>query len=329
MKRFLVILAFPLLFITACSTDFEINADWKEITVVYGLLDQNDSIHYIKVSKAFLGSGNALTFAQNPDSSSYGADIEVKIQELSNGNVSNEFYLDTVTVFNKAEGTFYYPKQLVYYFKTDNLNQDKTYKLIIKNKKSGKIISSETQLVRDFSVIKPSPSQPSVSFHATNPVQVKWYAAKFGRLYDVKIRFNYWEKNIVSGDSTFKYVDWNLGSLTAQKIDGTEIMETNYYGASFYSFLGNQIQVLPNIKRYVAIPNIYFMFTVAGDDLATYMQVNKPSTGIVQEKPEFTNISNGIGVFSSRYNKKLPFAMQPVSLDSLKNGQYTNKLNFY
>lgn len=329
MKRLLSILVFPLLFLSACSTDFEINADWKEITVVYGLLDQNDSIHYVKVTKAFLGKGNALTFAQNPDSSSYGANIEVKVQELTNSIVSNEFYLDTVTVFNKAEGTFYYPKQLVYYFKNNNLNPDKTYKLLIKNKKTGKIISSETQLVRDFSVIKPSPSQPSVSFHATNPVQVKWYAAKFGRLYDLKIRFNYWEKNVVTGDSTSKFVDWSLGSSTAQKIDGTDIMETNYYGASFFSFLGNVIPVTPNVKRYAAIPNVYFMFTVAGDDLATYIQVNKPSTDIIQEKPEFTNISNGIGIFSSRFNKKLPFAMQPVSLDSLKNGHYTKKLNFY
>ena len=138
MKRLIAILAFPLFFISACSTDFDLNADWKEITVVYGLLDQNDSIHYVKVTKAFLGTGNALTFAQNPDSSSYGTNIEVEIQELSNNIVSNEFYLDTVTVFNKEEGTFYYPKQLVYYFKNENLNPTKTYKLVVKNKKNGK-----------------------------------------------------------------------------------------------------------------------------------------------------------------------------------------------
>lgn len=328
MKRLLLVVFALYGLISACSTDFEINADWKEITVVYGLLDQNDSVHYIKVTKAFLGSGNALAFAQNPDSSSYGNNIEVKVQEYSNGVINNEFYLDTLTVFNKEEGAFYYPKQLVYWFKNKNLNPENTYKLVIKNKLNGKIISSETQLVRDFSVIKPSPSSSSVMFHTLNPVIVKWYSAKFGRLYQLIIRFNYKEENLATGITTNKYLDWNLGSQSSKGIDGDEDMESNYYGESFYSFLGNAIQVDPNIKRYTTIPNINFMFSVAGDDFATYMEVNKPSTDIIQERPEYTNINNGIGIFSSRFNKVLSFAMHPVSLDSLKNGRFTKKLNF-
>jgi hypothetical protein len=33
------------------------------------------------------------------------------------------------------------------------------------------------------------------------------------------------------------------------------------------------------------------------------MEVNEPFEGIVQERPSFTNINNGIGLFSSRFNK--------------------------
>ena len=33
------------------------------------------------------------------------------------------------------------------------------------------------------------------------------------------------------------------------------------------------------------------------------MEVNDASSSIVQERPEYTNIENGIGIFSSRYNK--------------------------
>lgn len=42
------------LFFASCETDFDINADWKDITVVYGALNQNDSIHYIRIQKLFL-----------------------------------------------------------------------------------------------------------------------------------------------------------------------------------------------------------------------------------------------------------------------------------
>ena len=44
-----------------------------------------------------------------------------------------------------------------------------------------------------------------------------------------------------------------------------------------------------------------FIFFGGGEDLITYTEVNKPSIGIVQKKPEFSNIKNGLGIFSSRY----------------------------
>ena len=39
---------------------------------------------------------------------------------------------------------------------------------------------------------------------------------------------------------------------------------------------------------------------VAGDELSTYMEVNSPSTTVNQDKPNYTNIVNGTGIFSSR-----------------------------
>ena len=38
------------------ETDFYTTADWKDITVVYGIIDQNDSIQHIKINRA-LSSG--------------------------------------------------------------------------------------------------------------------------------------------------------------------------------------------------------------------------------------------------------------------------------
>jgi hypothetical protein len=43
----------------------------------------------------------------------------------------------------------------------------------------------------------------------------------------------------------------------------------------------------------------------AGEDLYTFMQINEPSSGLIQEKPAFTNVANGIGLFSSRYTKRV------------------------
>jgi hypothetical protein len=330
MKKTLFIFLVLLISIFSCKTDFEINANWKDVTVVYGLLNQNDSIHYIKINKAFLGNENALIMAQNPDSASYGNNLEVWVEEWKNGSQSNQWYLDTTTIYNKEAGVFYSPKQVLYKFQAF-LYESAEYRLNIKNKITGKTISGKTLLVHDFSVEKPSSMQPA-NFNATNPIQVKWLSAVNGKLYQVVVRFNYWEKTFGATDSTLKYADWDLGSFKSTGLDGNETMETSYNGNSFFSFLANKIEHNSNIIRHVAVPNVDFIFSVAADDFNTYMEVSAPTTGIVQEKPEYTNISSSdnsaIGLFSSRYQLHRKLAMNPISLDSLYNGSYTSILNF-
>lgn len=53
----------------ACSTDINVNAPWKEETIVTGLIDPNDTVHYLRIHKAFLDPNrNALVVAQIRDS---------------------------------------------------------------------------------------------------------------------------------------------------------------------------------------------------------------------------------------------------------------------
>ena len=69
-------------------------------------------------------------------------------------------------------------------------------------------------------------------------------------------------------------------------------------GSEFFNFLRNNI-AQDNINR--EFVNIDLIMTVGTTDLETYINVNQPITGIVQERPPFSNINNGIGIFSSRY----------------------------
>jgi hypothetical protein len=80
---------------------------------------------------------------------------------------------------------------------------------------------------------------------------------------------------------------------------------------------------------------------MANDDLKSYIQVNSPSTGVVQERPIYSNVSNGIGLFASRSASNLinlPLVSndnnnQPIkgNLEALceeANNEYTAGLNF-
>jgi hypothetical protein len=77
---------------------------------------------------------------------------------------------------------------------------------------------------------------------------------------------------------------------------------------------------------------VEYIFSVASDDLNTYMEVTEPSNTVVQERPAFTNITNGIGLFASRYDnrKDNPRLLQisQVTLDELKVNENTKDLGF-
>ena len=71
------------------------------------------------------------------------------------------------------------------------------------------------------------------------------------------------------------------------------------------------------------------MFAVADEDFTIYMDINGPSNSIVQERPAYSNVSGGVGLFSSRYSKIRYFAgLSVFSQDELISGEYTNHLGF-
>ncbi len=337
MKRNLFRLLIPIfmLAITAgCETDFDVTAKWKDITVVYGLISQNDTIHYIKINKAFLGEGNAYTYAQIADSSSYGDNLSVIIIEKAKNGNTRTFNCDTTSVYNKESGIFYAPEQLVYKaaFKipSDINAQEYTYSLEVTNKITGKTITSQTPLVKDFAIETPRPGLQQIDFISENNQRIKWNSAKDGRRYNISIRF--WFDEVVNlHDTTQRYVDWDFSSVKSGSVLGGEPLELLYAPLNFYTICCNLIPYTDNRENSVTsrlADRAEFRFAVAGDELNTYMEVNEPSTGIVQEKPEYTNIQNGIGLFSCRYTKTASIPIGTRTEEKLigENIKFVNKI---
>ncbi|HIK62595.1 MAG TPA: hypothetical protein EYG01_01145, partial [Flavobacteriales bacterium] len=113
------LLVFSMVFM-ACETDFEVNTSWKEVTIVYGPLDQSEAQQYIKINKAFLGEGNALQMASVADSSNYNPeDLEVIIYKVKEGafgayDTIGFVTLDTTTSIIKDDGLFSTEKNIIY-----------------------------------------------------------------------------------------------------------------------------------------------------------------------------------------------------------------------
>ena len=92
----------------------------------------------------------------------------------------------------------------------------------------------------------------------------------------------------------------------------------------------------PNVSKRL-FDGIEIQWAIAGQDLYTYLQLANPVSGIVEERPDYSNVTNGYGLFTTRAfdrttDHPVPGSPRRVlnstSLDELENGQYTGNLLF-
>jgi hypothetical protein len=120
-----------LVVVNACSSDVELYADYKDVAIIYAMLDHRSDTNYVKITRAFCGTNDdpidASKVALIYDSSNYPGKLDTRIIELrstyggSYESTGREIILDTMTIRNKEEGVFYAPDQMVYYT-TEPLN---------------------------------------------------------------------------------------------------------------------------------------------------------------------------------------------------------------
>ena len=334
MKKIYLILSVFAIAFTSCETDFDVNTEWEEVTVVYGLLDSgNDHKNQlIKINKAFLGKMDALQMAQYADSINFNPNnLDVNIYRIRNGSIIDSIALDTTIIIkdsltnNGETGIFSIDNNIIYTFENDNfLNSNSEYEILIKNSITGNQVSSLTNIISNFDFDMGSgfpfgfietwiPGNPSATKFSSTVVT--WdNSADNGVQYQIDLIFNYNENNIAK----------NL-IYTSSVLDETAIFE--FEGEMFFNFLKNELDKDPLVDR--EFISIDLVMIVGSEDLKTYRTINEEITGIVQERPQFTNINNGIGLFSSRFSKTrkgFPFADRTIdyliSIDGLDRNFY-------
>lgn len=315
MKKLLFLFAAISFF--SCSTELEVNAPYKDITVVYGLLNQRDTIQYIKINKAFLGEGDAYQYALIQDSNEY-RDEDIthkKIHRLNAAGTRVESFelLDT-TIIDRLPGDFYSPQQTVYYFKdgpqnvvgdtfTVFLDQASEYELDLIVK--GKHISARTTVVNNFSISSPNSSElTEVNFYNTQGYQdyvFRWTSGRNGKRYETSWRFRYTEVDL-NGDSTEHSITQRFASRVAtNSTSGGQEFEAFIEAEQFFNIIAANVPPNASVQR--IIRGMDLLVDVANDEFHTALALNEPVSGIIEERPQYSNIENGYGIFGSRYNK--------------------------
>lgn len=307
--------------LNSCDTRVNLYADYKDIPIVYGLLDATQDTNYVKIVRAFSNNNenpiSAKDIALIADSSNYPGQLDARLIELNKtfGNhyepTGRVIVLDTMTLHHKDSGAFYYPNQKVYFtrerLKTNSGSHDYKYRLQIL--KGDDTITSVTGMVGGdrFKI-----NNSSIGFdpNSTEANKFTFIEAQNAFAYSARMRFEYTEK-LPGHPETPKSIEWPLGYFSVndlELVEGYSDPGHNIYGMAYrenslFTYLRNAIggDTL-NATRYIG--KFYITLTAGGSELYNYIEVNSPSGSISQNIPDYTNINGGFGIFSSRITIK-------------------------
>jgi hypothetical protein len=218
-----------------------------------------------------------------------------------------------------------------------NLNEDYTYRVkAFKENQTEPLLVASTPLIKMSTWVLREPSPVGgalvrIPIGSKNGAKFRWDQAVNARMYQGFLRFR-WTETVEGGDlaDSIRYsVDYPLPTLLGNNLLGNDEINTAVGYQDFYGFLANTpaLPIKPGVLRWFRGIDLHL---VAGsDDLATYISVSQPSNSIVQDKPFFTNVQGGAGVFASRATYWRPYLnISNNSLDSLVYSRKTCKLRF-
>lgn len=351
-----------------CSTEVDLTAPYDSLPVVYGLLEVDADTQWVKINRTWLGDGNQLVAAQIPDSSEYPeGSVMAKIVELipseSGEIVGNELATgvewmlqDTVLENKSTDGIFFGPSQRVYFASMSEraLREDRWYRLeaLLPD---GSELKATTTMVQSSagSIERPPPNLSSyqMGFASVNPdgsatypsFPFRWTSAPGASRYAASLKVNFQERYYADDELTLldsvrdRTISLSLGTRQLNNPNNTQTLEESFSGERFYSELATRLEVNPRIRRVLGYYDgetqieraLDFELQVANQDLAIYLDVNESTNSIVQERPLWTNVQGGIGLWASRttlgvYN--LGYLKQ--TMQHLQEGDLTAALNF-
>lgn len=294
--------------INACSTDIDLYADYKEVPIVYGILDARADTNFIKITRAFYVEGDAYQVATNPDSSNYPGKLDVRLIEYCNGDSIREIILDTITVHNKEQGVFYYPNQKLYYtsepLRMNGKNNNYSYKL--KAVLPERTLSTKAKLVGNASFDAQSLGVNFSKEYFGTRRPFLFRPAINASFYQAIMSFTFLEQRTPDGDSVPRTMTWNLGYW--DEYDLSIHMEGDCYvfyyrPETFYEMLrdfigGDTIDI--GVQRFITDYPMAVTIAAGGEKLGQYIYNNDASNGFHPGDNEFSLIDGGYGVFSSR-----------------------------
>ena len=345
--------------LTRCTTDVDLTAPYVSIPVVFGLLDAEADTQWVRINRTWLGDGDQTQIALISDSSEYETSrLSTRFVEVDNNdNVTKVFELKDTLLQNKDEdGVFFAPEHQAYYVATrgnESLNPDALYRLEIVIDDSIDVKAVTNMITVSAGNIQQPPAgldNVKLNFANVGPSQVvypnypfKWRSTAGASRYDafLLVHFieHYWADDFhtVLDSSRARTIEMPIGTVDPSDDEGNQELEKLFAGQVFYTTLKTRLDKNIRITRELGVWDAEsqiarafdFLLIVANETLAIYLDVNAPVTGIIQERPEYSNVSGGLGLWASRTTQGVfGLGYTTDTIEHLQEGDDTAELNF-
>lgn len=329
----------PLFFcltVFACSESVQINAPYKDIWVVYGVLNPQEDFQYIRISRAFQAEENAYDYAAANDQSVKGLNVML---EDENGKRLHAVEIDSV-LKDTSDGDFS-PYTTLYRFDTSDsgrLQEEKVYRIRVENPLEPAFFLTATTRIPPI----PRITAPKTTVTQGNkclpivPVEDSVYvyfnkhrgeARTAAMRYEIQILLNFWENGVQTTYRTRPTPLFNDDVACAQTGDNAlcyqfrdGVLITRMKGAfsdqnSRYIFEATPVCGTP----WTDLPDFVELQVTAIDTfLSRYIISNDPSyLNLNTIRWEYSNISgtaSAVGVFGSVSSDREKVAISPCAL---------------
>jgi hypothetical protein len=362
-SRFLPVLCIAIIStfgLSRCTTEVDLTAPYLSIPVVFGLLDAEVDTQWVRINRTWLGEGDQTSIALIRDSSEYDPSrIQAQFVEVVGGIDNRVFLLEDTLLENKdADGVFFAPEHLAYFARTVNsngtkLNPEAQYRLdlVIDDTTD---VEATTNLIGETvgNITQPPMGVDNIKlgFASVGSSQVtypdytfKWSSTEGASRYDavllVHFTEHYWadDAHTVLDSSKARVMEIPVGTVDPNDDEGGQILTKLYSGSNFYSNMSSRLEKNVRITRVLGcwddvtqIARAFdFILMVANEELAVYLDINAPITGVIQERPEYTNIDGGLGLWASRTTQGVyGLGYTTDTIEHLQEGDETAELNF-
>lgn len=334
----------------SCDNSLEVDAPWKDISVIYCIINPDDSIHYVKLNKCFLGNGDNSAYAQISDSIYYNnATVKLITGEINDKGEFIEDYnspvilLEKTTEIPKDSGLFT-TNNIIYRTLGNStfLNQKKDYKLLIEMPQKDNIEAYLSIIpIADLKIDKPNVIELSVI--ESDTLIYQWQSVPNATFYESKIEFIYAE--IYNNVITIKTIKLKQISQMTRYDFGNETMSMSITAKQFHEYINSVIKSRPDYNpnavriayKYIPFPNdlnhprnkfpFKLYLNVCTEDLYDFIQYSNFYNDVMTVPP-YSNIPNNIGIFSSRASKVFVKSVTDKTIHELSVGELTKDLNF-